>query len=285
MTVLIAGCGDLGTQAGLNFAAAGQRVVGWRRSPEKLPPEIEGTAVDLKGSLPAIPEAADVVVIALTADGRTEDAYRATYYNGVANLLNAFDRDGISPRRIIFVSSTAVYGNDDGGWIDEAASPPPISATGAVLLETEELLLARAPQTVLLRLSGIYGPGRTRLIDQVRNGTAKPSSTAHWTNRIHRDDAAAAIVHLAGLDAPAPAYIGSDHEPAVLGDVHQFLATELGLALPGLKDDDDGMSGARDATGKRCSSSLLRGSGFTFTFPTYREGYRAVLRGDGERHS
>lgn len=282
MTVLIAGCGDLGTQAGLYFAAAGERVIGWRRTPGKLPAQIEGVAADLTGSLPAVPEGTDVVVIALTAGGRTEAAYRATYYNGAANLLDALERDGVEPRRIVFVSSTAVYGDDDGGWVTEATKPSPATATGAVLRETEQLLETRAPRTVLLRLSGIYGPGRTRLIDQVRSGTAAGGAAA-WTNRIHRDDAAAAIVHLAGLETPARAYIGSDEEPAVLADVHRFLADELKLPHPHRDSDAPGPGGS--ATGKRCDSALLRGSGFTFTYPTYREGYRAVLRGDGVRHA
>lgn len=280
MTVLIAGCGDLGTQAGLYFAGAGQRVVGWRRSAGKLPPQIEGESVDLKGELPSIPRDTDVVVIALTADGRSEAAYRATYYDGTANLLDALARDGVAPRRIVFVSSTAVYGNDDGGWIDESTPRLPSSATGAVLRETEEMLSNRAPQAVLLRLSGIYGPGRTRLIDQVLNGTVKAGSAPHWTNRIHRDDAAAAIVHIAGLEAPDDAYLGSDREPAMLSDVQEFLATELDVPVPPASAAD----GAQ-ATGKRCSNARLTATGFEFTYPTYREGYRAVLQGTGVRHS
>lgn len=279
MTVLIAGCGDLGTQAGLYFAAAGRRVEGWRRSAHKLPPQITGTSVDLKGELPRIPEDTDVVVVALTADGRTAADYRATYYDGTVNLLSALDRDGVAPRRIIFVSSTAVYGNDDGGWIDERTPPSPSSATGAVLRETEGMLADRFPRTVLLRFSGIYGPGRTRLIDQVRNGKVQAGAAPHWTNRIHRDDAAAAIVHLSGIDAPAPAYLGTDNEPALLSDVQEFIAAELGMGTPSMNDD-----GGQAATGKRCRSSLLTGSGFEFTYPTYREGYRAVLQGDGVRH-
>lgn len=280
MTVLIAGCGDLGTQAGLLFAAAGSRVVGWRRSPGKLPAQLEGVAADLTGELPPVPEDTDVVVIALTADARTAAGYRTTYYDGTANLLSALRRDDVTPRRIVFVSSTAVYGNDDGGWIDEGTVAVPTSATGAVLLESEELLRREAPQSVVLRLSGIYGPGRTRLIDQVRGGNAGSGDAPHWTNRIHRDDAAAAIVHLSGLAEPAPVYLGTDNEPVLLSGVQRFLAGELQLPLPAGGNDD---SAAR-ATGKRCSNALLTGSGFSLSYPTYREGYRAVLGGAGVRH-
>lgn len=278
MTVLIAGCGDLGTQAGLYFAAAGHRVVGWRRSAAKLPAQIEGVSADLTGKLPPIPRDTDVVVIALTADGRSREAYRATYYNGSANLLDALDRNGVSPRRIIFVSSTAVYGNDDGAWIDEETAPSPSTETGSVLRETEEMLAERAPQTVLLRLSGIYGPGRTRLLDQVRTGRAQPQGAPQWTNRIHRDDAAAAIVHLAALPEALPAYCGTDNEPAVLAEVLAFLASELGEPVPTVP------AGGLPATGKRIRNARLTASGYSFRYPTYREGYRSVLAGVGSRY-
>ncbi|WP_035776378.1 SDR family oxidoreductase [Arthrobacter sp. H5] len=280
MTVLIAGCGDLGTEAGLRFAALGHRVVGWRRSPGVLPPAIEGVAVDVTLSLPPIPGRTDVVVIALAADGRTETAYRDAYLGGTANVLGALERDGVRPRRVVFVSSTAVYGNDDGGWVDESTPAEPATLTGGVLRETEQLLHARLPHATVLRLSGIYGPGRTRLIEKARRETETLPAGKQWTNRIHRDDAAAAIVHLAtAVDEPAPVYLGADHEPAAMGDVLSFLADQLGLPHP-----PRGPGSGERATGKRCRSDLLRSTGFEFAYPTFREGYRAVLAGQGARH-
>ncbi|CEA09583.1 NAD dependent epimerase/dehydratase family protein [Arthrobacter saudimassiliensis] len=279
--VLIAGCGDLGTEAGLRFAAAGFAVSGWRRSPEKLPAPIEGAAADLADAgLPPVPADTDVVVITPAARERSEAAYRATYRDGTAHVLDALERDGVHPRRILLVSSTAVYGDADGGRVDELTPTDPASATGAVLREAEQLLLARRPDAVVLRLAGIYGPGRTRLIDQVRSGAAvvRPGQL---TNRIHRDDAAAALVHLAGLADPASLYLGVDDEPVEQAEVLAFLAAELGLPAPAADPD----AGASPRGGnRRLSNARLRGSGFTFTYPTYREGYRAVLAGTGVRH-
>ncbi|MDM7990653.1 NAD-dependent epimerase/dehydratase family protein [Arthrobacter sp. zg-Y877] len=281
MTVLIAGCGDLGTEAGLRFAAAGFSVLGWRRSPEKLPAEITGSAVDLTaGNLPRIPGDTDVVVIAVAADERTEAAYRAAYLTGTANVLDALERDGVQPRRILFVSSTAVYGDADGGEVDEETPAAPASATGAVILEAEQLLHSRRSDAVVLRLSGIYGPGRTRLIDSVTAGTAVVPAQTQLTNRIHRDDAAAAIVHLTTrVSAPAPLYVGVDMEPVELADVLGFLAAELGRQLPPASETSTSRGGNR-----RLSNRRLRGTGFEFAYPTYREGYRAVLAGAGVRH-
>ena len=281
MTVLIAGCGDLGTEAGLRFAAAGFSVLGWRRSPEKLPAQITGQAADLSSAdLPRIPADTDVVVIAVAAGSRSEAAYRAAYLDGTANVLDALDRDGVHPRRILFVSSTAVYGDADGDWVDEDTAPAPASATGAVILEAEQLLHARRPDAVVLRLSGIYGPGRTRLIDQVTGGTAVVPASPQLTNRIHRDDAAAAIVHLmTAVPGPAPLYVGVDDEPVDLAEVLRFLAAELDRDLPAPAASESSRGGNR-----KLSNGRLRGSGFEFTYPTFREGYRAVLAGKGVRH-
>jgi nucleoside-diphosphate-sugar epimerase len=293
MTVLLAGCGDLGTEAGLRFAAAGHRVVGWRRSPDKLPAAIEGVAADLAAPpLPPIPADATAVVVAVAADSPTEDAYRAAYVDGLTNVLDALERarehDGVAlpslVRRMLFVSTTAVYGDAGGGWVDEGTTPEPGGFSGRIIREAEELLHSRLRGTgispVALRLGGIYGPGRTRLIDQVRGGSAVIPDEPRYTNRIHRDDAAAAIVHLCTMAAePDPVYVGVDNEPAELGDVLRFLAAELGLPQP--------PSGSVDASrggDKRCSNSLLRSTGFEFAYPTFREGYRAVLAGEGVRH-
>jgi nucleoside-diphosphate-sugar epimerase len=285
MTVLLAGCGDLGTEAGLRFAAAGHRVVGWRRSPEKLPAAIEGVAADLSATeLPPVPADTAAVVVAVAADSPTEAAYRAAYVDGLSHVLDALERDSVTPRRILFVSSTAVYGDAGGGWVDEGTTPAPGGFSGRILREAEELLTRRLDGTgtvpVVLRLGGIYGPGRTRLIDQVRGGTAVIPDRPRYTNRIHRDDAAGAIVHLCTIaEEPAPVYVGVDDDPAELGDVLRFLASELGLDVP-----PSGSAGEARGGNKRCSNALLRGTGYSFTYPTFREGYRDILAGVGVRH-
>lgn len=285
MTILLAGCGDLGTEAGLRFAAAGHRVVGWRRSPSKLPPEIEGVAADLSSpDLPPVPADTTAVVVAVAADSPTEAAYRAAYVDGLAHVLEAIKRDGVTPRRVLFVSSTAVYGDADGGWVDESTTAAPASFSGRTLLEAESLLADRLPgapwTAVALRLGGIYGPGRTRLIDQVRTGSAVIPNVPRHTNRIHRDDAAGAIVQLCTMeDGPSPVYLGVDNDPADLGDVLRFLAAELGVDVPPAGDAGDARGG-----NKRCSNALLRSTGYSFRYPTFREGYRDILTGVGVRH-
>ncbi|SFE33828.1 Nucleoside-diphosphate-sugar epimerase [Actinopolyspora alba] len=278
MRVLLAGCGDLGTEAGLRFAAAGHRVLGLRRTPDLLPENIGGQAVDLTRERPSVPGDTDIVVIVLTADRRTAEGYRSTYLDGLTNVLDAIDETGVRPR-ILFVSSTAVYGDIDG-VVDENTPTAPGSATAEMLVAAEERLHSRFPEAIALRLAGIYGPGRTSLIDRVRDGTATVESTPRYTNRIHRDDAASAIVHLTtAVENPAPVYMGVDHEPVDRARILRFLAEELGTAPPAVRD-----SAAPGGAGKRCRNDRLLESGFRFTYPDYRAGYRAVLAERGTRH-
>ncbi|WP_422391439.1 NAD-dependent epimerase/dehydratase family protein [Arthrobacter sp. N1] len=282
MTVLIAGCGDLGTEVGLRLAARGERVVGWRRSPERLPAGIEGVRADLTQPLPPVPADTDVVVIATAAGGRTEEAYRSAYVDATGNVLDALERDGVTPRRVLFVSSTAVYGDFGGCWVSEDSPAESTAPTARLVKEAEDVLLTRTDHGTVLRLSGIYGPGRTRLIDQVTGGSAVLPQEVQWTNRIHRDDAAAAIVHLVlDVEEPERIYLGSDELPVDLAEVLRFLAAELTLPEP---PAGDGSGGPVRGGARRVDSRRLRASGFSFTYPTYRVGYRAVLAGEGVRH-
>jgi len=284
-TVVLAGCGDLGTETGLRFAARGHRVVGLRRRPELLPPEIEGVAADLSVGCPPLPAGTRVVVVALAAGSREPEAYRAAYIDGLRHVLDAVDAlPGPERPRVLFVSSTAAWGEGDaerasGPLVDEQVPATGAgSATAPALLEAERLLHERTADGVALRLSGIYGPGRKRLIDQVRSGGA-PRDPARVTNRIHRDDAARALVHLA-LDVAEPPRLvtGTDDRPVPLAEVLRWLAAELDVA------DPTGGADAGPGEGKRLSNALLHSTGFTFEHPTYREGYRAVLAGEGVRH-
>lgn len=283
MSVLIAGCGDLGTETGLRFAAAGHHVTGWRRSPDRLPRAIEGVAADLRVEAPRVPADTEILVVALAADGHSEEAYRAAYVEGTERVVDALDRDGVTPRRAVFVSSTAVYGGLSGD-VDEDSATDPTAFNGAVMLEAERLFLDRLAATPtrasVLRLGGIYGPGRTRLLDLVRSGTATIPTPDRRTARIHRDDAAAAIVHLATMaDEPADTYLVVDDAPAAYGEVVRWLAEAMGAPVPQPAEKPS----ARGAD-RACSNARLRAAGWVPTFPTYAEGYRAVLAGQGARH-
>lgn len=281
--ILIAGCGDLGTELGLQLAARGWEVFGGRRSPEVLPPEITGVRSDLEGDLGDLPPGLDVVVHAAAAGGRGVPGYEAVYRDGLRRLLQRLFDDGQDLRRAVFVSATSVYGVADGSEVDEDTPTEPSRGTGEVLVQAEQLLRTGPFPGLSVRLAGIYGPGRTRLIDTVREGTARQPRGDHPTNRIHRDDAAAAIVHLlTEVDDPAEVYVGVDRDQAQLAEVQRFLAAELGVPEPPLADDGDDQG--RRSGAKRCRGDRLLATGFELRYPTYREGYRAIIAGEGVRH-
>ena len=283
-TVLLAGCGDLGTETGLRFVDAGWHAIGLRRAAHRLPTAIEGVAADLTGDLgpvvDALPARLDALVHAPTAAERTADAYRAVYVDGLARLLDTLEAAGRAPHRVLVVSSTAVYDVTDGSTVDEDIPVQPTTETARALVEAEHALHARRPDGIALRLAGIYGPGRTRLIDAVREGRARLPESPVTTNRIHRDDAAAAIVHLVtAVVDPAPCYLGVDDTPADLGEVLRFLAAELGLPEPPVGPVERTRGGH-----KVCRNDRLVATGFRCTYTSYREGYRAILAGTGVRH-
>ncbi|RKR74932.1 NAD-dependent epimerase/dehydratase family protein [Frondihabitans australicus] len=284
ITVLIAGCGDLGTETGLLLAARGHRVIGVRRSADVLPAAFARQSIDLTHDAPHVPADVDVVIVALAATERTAEAYRAVYVDGLRHVLEGAASARATPR-LLLVSSTAVYGVDDGSWVDERTPTDPNTPTAKVLREAETIVERYEGESSILRLGGVYGPGRTRLIDQVRAGDCRVPRGSHMTNRIHRDDAARALVHLALLrSAPPPVLIGVDDEPAQLGDVLGFLARSLDVREPPSGRNQGAGAGRKPTGDRRLANDLLRSTGFRFRYPSYREGYAAVLAGEGIRH-
>jgi nucleoside-diphosphate-sugar epimerase len=281
--VVIAGCGYVGVSLGEMLARDGHEVWGLRRDPSGLPPSIRGVAADLSRpeTLGAIPERIECAVYAAApkAAGQTspELAYRETFLDGLGNFLRALHEQGEHPRRIFFTSSTSVYDQQRGEWVDEDSPTYPARFAGEILVLAERLLWASEFQATAVRFGGIYGPGRTRLIDHVRTGEAlRPAGPPHYTNRVHREDAAGILRHLMGLDAPERLYLGVDCEPAAEGDVLEWLADQLGVGP--LRDAASATRPPRRRAGsKRCRNTRLLESGYQFQYPSFREGYASLF--------
>lgn len=276
-TVLIAGCGYVGNALAErlleHYVVLGLR----RRGP--VAPGVQPLAADLLDEatlarvVPSVPLAA--LVYAVSAGGHDVDAYRDAYLRGLEGLLSLLRRRKQLPERLIYVSSTGVYGQSEGERVDEASPAEPARETGAVLLEGEALARgAGCAKTTIVRFSGIYGPQRDSLIRTVTQGTARRSGTPRYTNRIHREDCAGAIAHLLELDDPAALYLASDEEPALHDDVLSWLASEHGLPLPPVETSPrSSLFGGH----KRCDSRLLRDSGYRFQYRDFRAGYGSLL--------
>ena len=216
----------------------------------------------------------DITHVLYTAapNARTEADYRAVYREGLERLVLAVAAPSL--QRVLFVSSTAVYGAHGAQWIDEDTPTAPKSFNGQVLLETEQWLYKQNTQfeTLSLRLSGIYGPGRSYLLERLRTGQATaPMTESHWVNRIHIEDAAAAVVHLMNLPNPKPIYLVTDSTPLPMRVLYDALAKLVGGPTPPAGDAPASIGS------KRLSNARLRDSGFTLKWPDSREGHAALM--------
>lgn len=276
--VLIAGCGYVGTALGERLIRASHQVWGLRRKPRSLPAGIEPIEADLIESkhLRALPEGLDFVAYLASPSGAEDALYRRVYREGLRALIRTLEGRRERPR-LLLATSTAVYGQRQGEWVDEYSTTEPANFRGARLLEGERIALEGPLPATVIRFGGIYGPRRTGLVDRVRAGRAVYRvDPPHYTNRIHRDDCAGALEHLMQIEAPEPIYLGVDDEPAEERTVLRWLAGALGAAEPRPSGAGEG-SGSRG--NKRCRNDLLRRAGYRFRYPTFREGYRAVLQG------
>jgi nucleoside-diphosphate-sugar epimerase len=279
--VVIAGCGYVGNALARLLLADGHEVFGIRRNPSGLGPGVKPIRGDLADprSLGPAPGRVEYAVFAVGADEGSEKAYRRAYLDGLAGFLEWLGNEGQRPKRVVMTSSTSVYGQRRGEPIDEESPTHPTQFRGETLLASECLLAASGMSTVVVRLGGIYGPERTSLIERAIAGELRRHPTEHYTNRIHRDDAAGLVRHLLFHPAPEPRYLGVDSEPAEESQLHAWIAKELGLPEPAMQEKEDSRSGSRRSAGsKRCSNRRAIESGYPFRYPSYREGYGALIR-------
>ena len=280
-TLMIAGCGDVGSRLGQQLHAAGWQVYGLRRSVAALPQGIVPVAGDLTAAdCPAQwPEGRlDYLVYAAAATEHDEAGYRRAYYDGLANTLSWLKQRGQAPKRVIFVSSSGVYAQDGGVWVDEQSPAEATRFSGRILLEAERLAMDSGFPATIVRLTGIYGPGREWLLKQVRMGYRVVSEPPLYANRLHADDCAGLLAFLLQADAAGTVlddlYIGVDDAPAPLDEVVGWLRSYMGVTEWAEE------STVRRAGSKRCSNARARALGWAPRYPTYREGYAAVLAGN-----
>ncbi len=280
--ILIAGCGYVGSALGQSLALDAHDVWGLRRRPASLPLGVRPISADLAvpGTLKDLPPDLDAVFYMAAPGGRDDALYRVAYVDGLRSLLDALDAQGQRPGRVFFTSSTSVYAQRRGEEVDEASPTEPSHFGGRRLLEAEALLASGPFPSTVVRFAGIYGPRRQRLIDLVRTGRAeyRDVSPPRYTNRIHRDDCVGVLRHLMALQAPESLYVGVDSEPAPERTVMLWLAGALGAPAPRAVREDKEES-ERPRGNKRCRNARLLASGYAFQYPTFREGYSALIQG------
>ena len=276
MKILLAGSGDIAQRIPPKLSDQHQ-FFGLKRQPINLSNGITplvGDLTDVACLDRIFREGFDVVVATLTPDSATEEGYQKAYIDSAAALSLAINTADHKPKLVIWVSSTSVYGQSSGSWVNEDSSANPASFSGRALLQAEQHIASLPCTTVVVRFSGIYGPGRTRMLDQVLAGVGRPAQPEHWSNRIHSEDCAGVIAHLIRMNeqqAPlSKLYLATDCEPVTQHELRGWLATRLNVSVV--------EEHATPRSSRRCSNKKLLDSGYRFIFPTYREGYLALIK-------
>ena len=277
-SVLIVGCGDVGGRLATQLLDADWQVYGLRRSIDRLPAGVIGVAGDLfSGQCPTQWPTGqiDYVVYSAAATEHDEAGYQAAYVDGLKNTLSWLEQHGQRPKRLLFVSSSGVYAQKDGEWVDETSPALSTNYSGRIILDAERVARDSGIAASVVRLTGIYGPGREWLLGQVRKGYRVAVEPPLYGNRIHADDAAGLLAFLLEADRQGKAlddcYIGVDNAPAPLAEVVDWLRERLGITEWAAE------ASVRRAGSKRCSNARAKALGWEPRYSSYREGYAAIL--------
>lgn len=267
--LLIIGCGDLGQRIGALAAARGVAVTGLKRSPTNAGNfrYVAGDYTDLAQLRSVLGEGFDRIVLTPTPTEPGELGYRRGYVELCQNLTAVF-RGLPPPQQLLLVSSTSVYGQIDGCWVNEASVTEPENYRGQRVLEAETLLREAGMPVTVARLAGIYGPGRDRLINRVRAGILAPNSA--FTNRIQVDDAARAVDHLLyAVVQPQSLYLVSDGEAPCQREVVAWLAERMQVTVPPAQEVNN--------LNKRVDNRRLLATGFELRYCSFKEGFAALI--------
>ena len=274
MHLLILGCGDIGTRVGLSVLQQGWQVSAVRRQPQLLPDDFERIGLDLTeaGRLSKLGRVStDYVLVTPTPLSYDPAGYRLGFAV-VAQALAAQDWFGRC-RRVIWVSSTRVYREAGGGWVDEHSALNTDEPQASAMVDAE-VSVRRGATATIIRPAGVYGNPEGMLMRRIRAGEGG-GTAAPYGNRIHRDDLSRLIVHCLLRDqngeSVPPTLIAADHDTAPTHEIEDWLAGQLGLTLK--RPTESGpVRGNR-----RCNNTLLAEIGFTLDYPTWREGYQDSL--------
>lgn len=278
--ILVVGAGDVGGSLASALLNCGHDVWGLRRTEQNNNAGVTWLQADVMDtdSLHVLPPALDVVVYSVASPVFSRDGYHDYYYRGLKHILKALK--GNEPRRVIFTSSSSVYHQMAGEWVNELSETTPGSFAGQELLAAEQALIHHKIPGTVVRFTGIYGPGRNRMIEQARHGGHCDPEPPVWTNRIHRDDCVgvlALLVEKAAKGEPLDdIYLATDDLPATLFDVLEWMKDRIGDV-----DPDHDMPEVTRRANRRCSNERLKALGYEFRYATYQDGYDALLTAMG----
>ena len=287
MRVLIVGCGYVGLPLGAELIKQGHDVYGVRRSAgaeaNLTDAGIKPLLADItrREDLAQLPGPFDYVVNCVSSTKGGVAEYRQVYLDGTRNLIEWLS--AAPPKKFIYTSSTSVYGQIDGSQVKESSPTSPASETSKALVETEQLLLAAVAErkfpAVILRVAGIYGPGRGHLFLQYLRNEAKIAGKGErFINMIHRDDLVGALVAALKSGRAGEIYNAVDDEPVAQIHFFRWLSETLGKWMPAFATEAENGDRKRGLTNKKVSNRKLRMElGYQFRYPTLRQGYTAEI--------
>lgn len=285
MRALIVGCGYVGLELGRQLSEGGHEVWGMRRSDEGAGEMVAAGIRPIVGDLSedglARAEGSFdwVANVVSSSKGGAED-YRRVYLEGNRKLVAWARERGV--KKLVYTSSTSVYGQTDGSAVKENSPAEPASETGKILVEAEKVLLEAAPAVpaVVLRVAGIYGPGRGHLFKQyLKNEATIPGKGERIINMIHRDDVARAVVAAFKNGRAGEIYNVVDDEPVAMVHFFRWLAETLGKWMPPFGPEESEGERKRAITNKKVQNRRMKVElGVALKFPTYRQGYTAEIR-------
>ena len=288
MKVAILGCGYIGLELARQLQPD-HEVVGVRRSEAGIEAIEETGATAVQADVTDAEELADVptadaVVFAASSGGRDAEAAREVYVEGLRTAIDHFCERTPAPDRFVYTSSTGVYGDHDGEWVDEDTPIEPTTDKTEVLAEAERIARERPigdTDGTVARFAGLYGPERYRLERYVEGPV-----TEGYLNMVHRADAAGSVRFLLEADVARRQVVNVvDDEPVSKWAFADWLAEQCGEPEPEKRTkaerlEEAGLSEAakrRIQTSKRVSNDRLRELGYEFEYPTYKAGYRAAV--------
>ena len=270
MLVIVFGAGFVGKPLCSLLETAGHQVVPvTRHQGDGLAACDITDAKALEGLREEVGQADAMVHCASSGRGSADPVvrYRAVYLEGCRNIIRVF-----SPATLVFASSSSVYGQTDGSIVDESSCTEPLTETGRVLLDAEELVLGYGGSVA--RLAGIYGPGRSYLLKRYLEGAAQidgesPEAEGRWINQVHCQDAASALAHLTGMAADPGIYNVCDETPLRQRACYEQFDRRFGLGVPDVLPPDKGRT--RGWSNKCVSGESLRAAGWCPRYASYFE--------------
>jgi nucleoside-diphosphate-sugar epimerase len=232
--------------------------------------------ISLAYQLEELPLDFEFIYFIVSPDGRNKESYQAIYEIGLTNLIDRFVKEGASPNWI-FISSTSVYGQSEGEWVDEESIAQPDNITSQYIRQAEQQLMDLNPQNIVVRFSGIYGPGREYLLRMAKQQSVIQKDPPYYTNRIHQQDCIGVLIFLleqslAGVTLEQ-CYLASDDNPATMWDVMSWLTEHLSCKPPEAKVNDKEV-----VMNKRCNNQRLKTLGYHFQYPDFKVGYLELIK-------